>query len=182
MSNGRNYILSKTGKISIDKLQYYISELKVNGKHEPGVWLINAFGDHTIILRNNEKIRQLSFLIGTTESVNLEGVHTGALDPVYGMYWTWNSGFVNFKIEGYADSSSNSIKKYEYHVGGYKPGEETARFVNFKVKRKKAVNIIFAADEFLQLMDLRQQPIISAPGAAAVSASKKYASLFRLKK
>ena len=37
------------------------------------------------------------------------------LVPTNNMYWTWQSGYINFKLEGYFE---NRIYR-EYHLGGY---------------------------------------------------------------
>ena len=43
---------------------------------------------------------QIQFDLGTDSLTNVSGAFGGDLDPVKGMYWTWNSGYINFKLEG----------------------------------------------------------------------------------
>lgn len=48
----------------------------------------------------------------------LANPYTGDLDPVNGMFWNWNSGFIHLKLEGnYSDSSSTS-QPFVFHIGG----------------------------------------------------------------
>jgi hypothetical protein len=39
------------------------------------------------------------------------------------MFWTWNSGYVYFKMEGFSDSSHADLNRLEYHLGGFKEGQ-----------------------------------------------------------
>ena len=36
------------------------------------------------------------------------------------MYWTWQSGYINFKIEGRIKTDNKPWQKIEYHIGGYR--------------------------------------------------------------
>lgn len=61
----------------------------------------------------------LSFLIGVDSLKNVSGAQTGGLDPLNGMFWTWNTGYIMFKMEGNSPSSSVVNNKIEYHIGGF---------------------------------------------------------------
>lgn len=67
----------------------------------------------------------LKYTIGvdSLKSVSDLSQRTGVLDPAsYGgdnMYWSWNSGYIFFKIEGTSPASSDPSKAFMYHVGGY---------------------------------------------------------------
>jgi len=43
---------------------------------------------------------RVSFIIGVDSLYNVSGAQTGALDPVHGMFWTWNTGYIMAKLEG----------------------------------------------------------------------------------
>jgi len=60
------------------------------------------------------------FLLGVDSLDQVGGAQTGALDPARGMYWTWNSGFQSFKIEGYSPASNQPAHIIAYHIGGYR--------------------------------------------------------------
>jgi len=63
------------------------------------------------------KYNRVTFDIGVDSLTNVAGILTNALDPRNGMYWSWQSGYVNFKIEG--DIKSTYSKSFQYHIGGY---------------------------------------------------------------
>jgi hypothetical protein len=63
--------------------------------------------------------------IGVDSADQNRGAQTGALDPAKGMYWTWNSGYINFKIEGNSPVSKQPSHLFEYHIGGYRNSNNT---------------------------------------------------------
>ena len=64
--------------------------------------------------------RGIQFLLGVDSVDQSQGAQTGALDPALGMFWTWNSGYQTFKMEGYSPSSTQPAHLVAYHIGGYR--------------------------------------------------------------
>lgn len=62
----------------------------------------------------------IQFLLGVDSLDQRRGAQTGALDPARGMFWTWNSGYQSFKIEGYSPESNQPAHIIAYHIGGYR--------------------------------------------------------------
>ena len=62
----------------------------------------------------------IQFLLGVDSLDQSRGALTGALDPALGMFWTWNSGYQTFKIEGYSPSSTQPAHLFAYHIGGFR--------------------------------------------------------------
>jgi hypothetical protein len=42
----------------------------------------------------------IQFNLGLDSLTNVSGALGGDLDPTKGMYWTWQNGYVNFKLQG----------------------------------------------------------------------------------
>jgi hypothetical protein len=60
----------------------------------------------------------LEFNLGVDSLHNHSGDQTGDLDPMYGMIWTWNTGYIFFKHEGYFTSSTSGTEQpLIYHYG-----------------------------------------------------------------
>ena len=57
-------------------------------------------------------------LFGIDSAIQVGGVGTGALDPVRGMYWTWQTGYVQWKMEG-AIRVNGEEHPLELHLGGF---------------------------------------------------------------
>lgn len=62
----------------------------------------------------------LSFVIGVDSTRNTSGAQTGALDPVNGMFWSWNTGYIFMRMEGNSPVSPQPNNKLQFHVGGFK--------------------------------------------------------------
>ncbi|OYU66453.1 MAG: hypothetical protein CFE22_09045 [Cytophagaceae bacterium BCCC1] len=67
----------------------------------------------------------VSFMVGVDSAKSVSDVsqRTGVLDPAsYGtdnMYWSWNSGYIFFKMEGTSSKSAAANKGYKFHIGGF---------------------------------------------------------------
>jgi hypothetical protein len=60
----------------------------------------------------------IQFQMGIDSADQRRGAQSGALDPAKGMFWTWNSGYINVKIEGNSPGSTQPAHIFEYHIGG----------------------------------------------------------------
>jgi hypothetical protein len=52
----------------------------------------------------NKSISKITFSAGIDSLTSTAGIQKGVIDPINGMYWAWQSGYVNFKIEGKSSS------------------------------------------------------------------------------
>jgi len=71
--------------------------------------------------------KALTFTVGVDSVRNVSGAQTGALDPNNGMFWTWNSGYIYTKFEGYSTQSPSG--GLVFHIGGFKSPNNTIRTV-----------------------------------------------------
>ena len=44
------------------------------------------------------------------------------------MYWSWNAGYIFFKMEGISSAATPATKLYQFHIGGF--GGKTAATAN----------------------------------------------------
>ena len=71
-------------------------------------------------LQNYKKnIKSISFCIGIDSLASVSGALSGDLDPSNGMYWAWQSGYINMKIEGTSSSCKTRKNSFNFHIGGY---------------------------------------------------------------
>jgi hypothetical protein len=69
----------------------------------------------------------LSFVVGVDSARNVAGAQTGALDPVNGMFWDWNSGYIFVRLEGATAASSTG--RFRYAIMGFQRPFNTLRTV-----------------------------------------------------
>ncbi|MGV3696761.1 MbnP family protein [Flavobacterium sp.] len=69
--------------------------------------------------RSGRQITKISFNIGIDSLTNTSGAMDGDLDPVKGMYWAWQSGYINMKVEGKSPSCKTRKNQFQFHIGGY---------------------------------------------------------------
>jgi len=62
----------------------------------------------------------INFIIGVDSTRNVSGAQTGALDPINGMFWTWNTGYIFVMLEGESPVSTAEGNRLRYHIGGFR--------------------------------------------------------------
>ncbi len=123
---------------TVTKFKYYISQITltdVNGKEyrDSASYLIDEEAPESkkvvLHLVPQANYKQISFLIGVDSLRNCSGAQEGALDPMHGMFWTWNTGYIFMKLEGRSPDSKATAHLLEYHIGGYKAPANSIRRV-----------------------------------------------------
>lgn len=113
---------------TVSRFRYYLSNIKLKtatGKEAglPGYFLVDEADNDSKSLTLSDvpvgNYSSVSFIIGVDSLHNCSGAQSGALDPVNGMFWTWNTGYIFLKLEGHADPSLSPGHIFEYHIGGY---------------------------------------------------------------
>jgi len=129
----------------------------------------------------DKSIAALRYSVGTDSLINVSGAMDGDLDPINGMYWTWNSGYINFKLEG-SKTIDNEKHHFEIHIGGYSGAQATARKVNHSITEGNASRITIKVNitAFLNQIDLSANNSVLAPGDKAVSLSNIYQNIFQI--
>lgn len=139
--NTGTYKTSTNDPVSISLLQYYISNIefvKGNGDRytvpkASSFFLIKESVDSSksiALMVPDGVYSAITFLVGVDSLTSTLGIEqrTGVLDPGRdmavgeSMYWTWNSGYIFFKMEGSSPSipaDKTGFREFEYHIGGY---------------------------------------------------------------
>jgi hypothetical protein len=121
--------------------------------------------------RNKQNFDELRFHIGIDSLTNVSGAMDGALDPMNGMYWAWQSGFINFKLEGTSPVCTTHNHKFQYHIGGYLPPYNALQTITLPCTDAREITVYIALDKILAQLDLTNSPEIMSPGAKAVNVS-----------
>ncbi|WP_308005314.1 MbnP family protein [uncultured Chryseobacterium sp.] len=175
----------KDDVVSISKLKFYVSDIcfKKSGKTvfktPEKSYLIDSENRLKIDFDKNstEDFDEIQFNIGIDSLTNVSGAMGGDLDPVNGMYWSWQSGYINFKIEGNSERSGAVHKDFQFHVGGYLKPFETLQTVILPLKRNQ--NIIFVdVSRFLSEIDLNKTHSVMSTGENAVVLARQFQKIF----
>jgi hypothetical protein len=129
------------------------------------------------------KYNQVNFNIGIDSLTSVSGAIEGDLDPTNGMYWTWQSGYINFKLEGTSSICPTRHNKFQWHIGGYLTPYNTLKGITISTQDAiNHLNIEVKIDELLQSFDLSQTCHIMSPNARAVKIANRLATIFKLGK
>ncbi len=201
--NTKNYVNEHSDTFNVKLFNYYISNIQLKATDntvytEPESYhLVKADNNTTwkfqlagVPLKNFVSI---SFMIGVDSLRNVSGAQSGALDPLYGMFWDWNTGYIMSKFEGTSPQSTAAGKKLMYHVGGFSGPENTVKKVDHFLPQAAIVaagtspKIIIKADllEWFKtpvVIDFSKISVIHMPGTEAATVASNYKDMFSIKK
>ena len=146
--NSVDYTNASGESFNVSQLQYFVSNVKFvcpNGKEfkvkqDDSYFLIQEHEQATQTLKFKVpagEYNKLTFLVGVDSLRNTMPIdkRKGVLDPSSsmdnGMYWSWNSGYIFFKMEGSSNAAREDPtgnRKFRYHIGGF--GGYSARTIN----------------------------------------------------
>ena len=121
---------------------------------------------------------EIGFDLGIDSVTNVSGALGGDLDPTKGMYWSWQSGYINLKLEGRSNLCKTRKNEFQFHLGGYAKEMNALAAVRLKAGNGNAIKLYLRLDKFLQGIDLATNNSIMIPGKDAVVLAKKIAGLF----
>lgn len=125
----------------------------------------------------NKRTKHFSFLMGADSLTNVSGILEGPLDPINGMYWAWNSGYINLKAEGTIQDSTGNTSLFEFHIGGYMPPNATVQELSFELDLEKQHPIIaIQMDEWMEFAFEKGIHSLMIPGKTAVELSNRIQS------
>lgn len=112
--------------------------------------------------------------IGMDSALNVCGRFDGPYDPLLGMYWAWNTGYMQLKCKGIMSRSGIQFP-FEYHLGGYRSPHATCVKQWVRLDRQTCrINL----DVFLSHLPVMDQPHLMQPGATAQQLFKRFTEGF----
>jgi len=170
------FVSSQKDSIQFTKLKFYFTDFQVKSiKGEINTidhsnYLIDIFQPETLEIQLStvsfSNGDELSFNLGVSSDMNTTGAHSGALDPSNGMFWSWQSGYINFKIEGISPSSKTRQNKFQFHIGGYQSPYNTLRRLTF-ILNKQTTQLNLNLEGFFERTKLAVDNQIMVPGEKA---------------
>jgi hypothetical protein len=108
------------------------------------------------------------FQIGIDSLTQVSGVKGGCLDPTIGMYWTWLSGYIHLKMEGWSNQCHSRNQQFKLHVGGFREPFSSIRDVKILQSLNSELLIYINVKDFIHAYPFGSQPEVMQPGNAAV--------------
>ncbi len=155
--NFKNYVGNKILKLdssiykneagqtfSVTNFKYYVGNFHLVRKDgnefiSSNYFLIKEDDEQSkqIILNNIPEGEYVScnFIVGVDSIHNCSGAQSGALDPVNGMFWAWNTGYIFMKLEGKSSASNSPGHIFEFHIGGYKQPSNCIRTISLPINK-----------------------------------------------
>jgi hypothetical protein len=186
---GKSYLFENRD-VNIDNLKFYISNLKIIRKNKivfqdsltARLVDIENKSSLSINVKNGLKFDKIVFNLGIDSITNVSGALGGDLDPTKGMYWTWQSGYINFKLEGKDPHCKSRHQKFQYHLGGYAAPYNSLQQISLNLDKKSTIaEIRLPIDLFLKAANPQNQSEIMSPGSRAVELSAILKQLFVVK-
>ncbi len=162
-SSGLIYTNPSQEAYSIDLLKYYISYISLVNDQGASVdvyehKLIDALNtaNNSISVKDfpDGNYTNIIFHLGVDHNHNHTGDQAGDLDPINGMLWTWNTGYIFFKHEGMYTKADGTNEALTYHLGTDPTYTEISLPLNFSLnKEAKTIKLLF------NLNDLYRAPV-----------------------
>ncbi len=186
--NDTFYVKEKES-IVLETLRFYISGIQLlqndslvwQEKESYHLYDLEDAKDISLHVPSFLAYNRIRFYTGIDSLTNVSGAMGGELDPIRGMYWTWQSGYINFKAEGRSSASTHPKKEFQLHLGGYESPNNALRQINLSTRSHSNIEIYFDLQQFLQAAELAKRSHIMSPGSEAVKLSSMAAQCFKTK-
>ncbi len=183
--HGGDSVMFETFKCYISDITFYKAGKQVL-KEKNSYHLLNAENEETmsLFIHMDDSIHydEVQFNMGIDSATSTSGALGGDLDPAKGMFWTWQSGYINCKIEGRSNLCKTRHNEFQLHLGGYAVPDNSLQEVRLTIPEGAEVDIVIPLDKFLSRVDIAKQNAIMSPGQDAVVVARKLASVFEVKK
>ena len=194
--NTEKYLNQHADTFSVSMYKYYLSNIQLTAV-DNSVYTekesyhlvdegVNGSLQFTLAEVPQKNYSSITFTIGVDSLHNISGAQSGALDPIYGMFWTWNSGYVMAKIEGL-----HSKTALAFHIGGFAGTDKvlktvTLPFPNTAIVSSSAVPSVKIKSDVLEWfktptkIDFGVTNNVAMPGANAKLIADNYADMFTI--
>jgi hypothetical protein len=183
-----DYPLGESDSIQFTDLKCYLSNIELIGKGNKdyklssSVYLIDAQDTSSFILDSTvdtRNFKSISFTFGLDSITNTSGDLEGDLDPILGMYWAWNSGYIHYKFMGKSTRVPSKSQAFEFHIGGYR--KPNATYFNLEFPLTSNTLELDLYQLFSEKLNLTLQYQLMIPGKLAHELSLIVKSSIRMK-
>lgn len=181
------YSLPGGDSISLECLRFYVSNMAFynndelqNKRGAPVLFDAASENPMVVFMEKPSVYNMFRFSVGIDSVTNTSGALGGDLDPTKGMYWTWQSGYINLKLEGRSGLCPTRHHRFEFHLGGYNGVQNALQTIVFPIENGSPIQIEISLDMFFSQINLAKQNMVMIPGKEAVMLSRLFAQTFSL--
>ena len=196
----KKYVTKNKDTIAVETFKCYISSLQIHFAdnsiftEKESYHLLDLENPKTlkipILPLNSKIISKVVFNIGVDSLTNNSGALKADLDPIKGMYWAWQSGYINIKIEGKSSSCHTKNNQFQFHIGGYLKPNYAMRKIEILIPKnchhehvdgqflKKEIDIAIDLDKFFSEIHLKEINSVMIPGKEAMKIADLSAKTF----
>jgi hypothetical protein len=201
-----SYISAQKDTLIFDKIKFYLSDFNVVYKDNSESENVDTYHlvdmedaeSHQFSIRSEieKEIIGLKFNVGVDSLASVSGAMADDLDATKGMYWAWQSGYINFKIEGISSSCSTRKNKFQFHIGGYLKPFDALRSVRvningngkfngndnskFTSESEYQVHLVIDLGRLFSGISLKETNTIMIPGTEALKIADLTTKLFSI--
>jgi len=157
--------LTPDSQIQIEQFKCYLGD---GNQH---YYLVDASDSSTYLLPEVYRVLQ----VGMDSIANTSDRLDGAFDPLLGMYWAWNTGYIQLKVIGqyYA---RGIVQPFEYHIGGYTSPNLTSGAIQLMPHQQ---SLIVNLEHLFLALPYANQPRLMLPGSTAKSIHNAFVNCFK---
>lgn len=187
----KTYISENKDTLRVDLFKFYLSDIQIYYADHTVFKQQNSY--HLIDLENREsymiplcdsskkEITKVTFNIGIDSLTSVSGAMADDLDPTKGMYWAWQSGYINMKLEGESKSCKTRKNAFQFHIGGYLKPEYAMRTITLETKKATSnLEIIVDVADLFSKIELSKINSIMIPGKPAMEMADYSMQLFTI--
>lgn len=171
-------IMYEGDSIQISQFKIYLSNIRFLNEGKTVYKLKNQYhlvdfsDESTTVFSHNIPAKkaydQVVIGIGVDSVKSVSGAFGGDLDPTNGMYWAWNSGYINWKMEGTIEGIPTRGNQFQCHIGGYQGKDKTYHDRVHHWEGRKMFMVI-NLKKIVPVLIKREKYEIMIPGENAVS-------------
>lgn len=185
----KSYIY-KNDSIRFENVKFYISDLQFFNNNNSLVatskkyYLFDLENPTELVATFDETTtyNTIVFKIGIDSITNVSGAFGDDLDPTNGMYWTWQSGYINFKLEGTSTLCPARNNFFQFHIGGYQQPYNTLQTITLNIEPANELVINVNIEKLLEQINLNETYEIMSPNQKAFNFAKLLPSVFEISK
>jgi hypothetical protein len=173
------YFAFNTDSLLIEELRYYVGQFRIQTKDSQvhrlsdSYTLLSLEKNQLIIpYKPIENLKYIIFDLGIDSTVLERNSLQDDLDPIHGMYWSWQSGYIHVKLEGLYKKNGQMPIPFQFHLGGAYAPFNTIQMIERGLVQTDTICFEVPLDDFFSEA-LKNQPYqVMSPKPAAIRLSK----------